>query len=536
MLQLDELRDLVARGDIETVVVGFTDHYGRLLGKRFDAEMFVDDIVEEGAHACDYLLTTDMEMEPVPGYNFASWELGYGDFHLVPDFRTLRIASWLEKSAFVLCDLKNEKTHEYVAVAPRSILRRQLDAAQALGYQRFAASGARALPLPQELSRSARAGLSRSDARRLVSRGLSHPPGHAHRRLPRGGPTASKASGVPVENLERRMGPGPARSQRALRRSARHGRPPRRVQAMHEGARRRGGLQRDFHGEVHLRPGRLELPHPFQPLARRAKRVSRETDPRPGAMLRRFPLVSRRLDRARARRHGVLRADDQLLQALRRRLVGADAARVELRQPHRRFSRRRRRARACASNAAFPAPTAIPISPSQRPSPRASTASGIASSRPTTSAATSTPRATCRACRLHARRSGRPLRGQRFREARVRRRRRRALPPLLPHRAERLQLRGDGLGARLRESLFREKAIEGNGRTHEAQRQSRTDHRRRQRHRPRVGAALRARRRGGRRGRRERSGRSRNCRDGGTAGRTRCIAAPTCRRQPTASR
>ena len=140
MLQLQSLRELAERGEIETVVVGFTDHYGRLLGKRFDAGMFVNDIVEDGAHACDYLLTTDMEMEPVPGYRFANWELGYGDVHLVPDFRTLRVASWLDRSAFVLCDLKSEKTHDYVSVAPRSILRRQLDQAAELGYAAFAAS------------------------------------------------------------------------------------------------------------------------------------------------------------------------------------------------------------------------------------------------------------------------------------------------------------------------------------------------------------------------------------------------------------
>ncbi len=99
MLELEELRESVDGGEIETVVVGFTDHYGRLFGKRFDAEMFLDDVVNDGAHGCDYLLTTDMEMEPVPGYRFANWELGYGDFHLVPDLRTLRIASWLEQAA-----------------------------------------------------------------------------------------------------------------------------------------------------------------------------------------------------------------------------------------------------------------------------------------------------------------------------------------------------------------------------------------------------------------------------------------------------
>src|SRR3954466_9652748 len=132
MLEPDELRDRVERGEIETVVVGFTDHYGRLFGKRFDAGMFLDDVVQEGAHGCDYLLTTDMEMEPVPGYRFANWELGYGDFHLVPDFKTLRVASWLDRTALVLCDVEN------TPVAPRSVLRRQVAAAAELGLSAMA--------------------------------------------------------------------------------------------------------------------------------------------------------------------------------------------------------------------------------------------------------------------------------------------------------------------------------------------------------------------------------------------------------------
>ena len=138
MLKLEQLRELVEKGDIETVIAGFTDHYGRLMGKRFDAEMFLEEIAKHGGHACDYLLTVDMEMEPVPGYKFASWELGYGDFHMVPDLATLRLASWLEKTALVLCDVKSEKTHEHVPVAPRSILRRQVDAAKKAGYAGYA--------------------------------------------------------------------------------------------------------------------------------------------------------------------------------------------------------------------------------------------------------------------------------------------------------------------------------------------------------------------------------------------------------------
>jgi glutamine synthetase len=140
MLGLERLSELVQQEQIETVIVAFTDHYGRLVGKRYDAEMFVEDTYHHGTHGCDYLLTTDMEMEPVQGYGFANWELGYGDFHLVPDLNTLRIASWLDKTAMVLCDVKSEKTHDFVAVAPRSILRRQIDAAHSSGYKSFAAS------------------------------------------------------------------------------------------------------------------------------------------------------------------------------------------------------------------------------------------------------------------------------------------------------------------------------------------------------------------------------------------------------------
>jgi glutamine synthetase len=135
---LDELENLVGRGMIETVVVGFTDHYGRLLGKRCDAEMFVAETAAHGTHGCNYLLTTDMEMQPVAGYQFANWQQGYGDFHLVPDLSTLVVASWLEKTALVLCDV--DEGDEHVRVAPRSLLRRQVEAARELGFAAFAAS------------------------------------------------------------------------------------------------------------------------------------------------------------------------------------------------------------------------------------------------------------------------------------------------------------------------------------------------------------------------------------------------------------
>ena len=139
-MELEELRVAVTTGDIDAVVVGFTDHYGRTMGKRFDADFFLESCATDGTHGCDYLLTVDMEMEPIEGYAYANWEKGYGDFHLVPDLDTLRPAGWTTGTAFVLCDVIDDRAHEPVAVAPRSILRRQVDALAEAGFTGAAAS------------------------------------------------------------------------------------------------------------------------------------------------------------------------------------------------------------------------------------------------------------------------------------------------------------------------------------------------------------------------------------------------------------
>ena len=91
MLTLSELEKAVGDGSIDTVVVAFTDMQGRLMGKRLHGEFFLEgQIPDDGAEGCNYLLALDMEMDPVPGYQIASWERGYGDFSLMPDMATLR--------------------------------------------------------------------------------------------------------------------------------------------------------------------------------------------------------------------------------------------------------------------------------------------------------------------------------------------------------------------------------------------------------------------------------------------------------------
>ena len=134
-LTREELARLVASGEIQTVLAVFPDFYGRLLGKRFVGRFFLDEVSAHGMHACDYLLACDMEMDPVPGYEFASWQEGYGDFRCLPDWKTLRRAAWLEKAAIVICDVAGDSDGRPIEVAPRRLLERQVGRARELGYE-----------------------------------------------------------------------------------------------------------------------------------------------------------------------------------------------------------------------------------------------------------------------------------------------------------------------------------------------------------------------------------------------------------------
>jgi glutamine synthetase len=134
MLDVETLKQMVASDEIEMVITVMPDMYGRLVGKRVIGTFFVDSVLEHGIHACDYLLASDIEMEPISGYAFTSWHSGYGDFRLIPDLSTLRLADWLDKTAIVICDTYNEEEDILVDVAPRSILRQQIAAAAELGY------------------------------------------------------------------------------------------------------------------------------------------------------------------------------------------------------------------------------------------------------------------------------------------------------------------------------------------------------------------------------------------------------------------
>ena len=140
-LTLDQLTTAIDSGEIDTVVVAFTDMQGRLQGKRLHGRYFVDIVLEHGTEGCNYLLGVDVDMNTVAGYAITSWDRGYGDMEFVLDMDTLRLLTHLPATAMVQCDLvwpPKWTTAFPVLQSPRSILKRQMDRAAELGFDAFA--------------------------------------------------------------------------------------------------------------------------------------------------------------------------------------------------------------------------------------------------------------------------------------------------------------------------------------------------------------------------------------------------------------
>ena len=113
---LKEIKSIIQKNDIDTVNVVMPDHYGRLIGKRVTARYFLDHLFHAGMHACEYLLTVDMDMVPLNGFDMTSWDAGYGDFHGGVDENTFRLTPWLDGTALVMVDLEWERSER---IAPQ---------------------------------------------------------------------------------------------------------------------------------------------------------------------------------------------------------------------------------------------------------------------------------------------------------------------------------------------------------------------------------------------------------------------------------
>jgi glutamine synthetase len=138
-LSVERLNEMIDAGEIDTVIIAFTDMQGRLVGKRASARLFKEELAEHGAECCNYLLAVDVEMNTVDGYKISSWEKGYGDMAMMPDLNTLRIVPWLPATAMVIADMTwlDEKP---VTQSPRQILKTQIDRLAARGLEPIAAT------------------------------------------------------------------------------------------------------------------------------------------------------------------------------------------------------------------------------------------------------------------------------------------------------------------------------------------------------------------------------------------------------------
>jgi glutamine synthetase len=121
-----ELKTRIEEGEIDTVIVAIPDVFGRLVGKRFTGHFYLQSVAEHGTHGCNYLLTVNIEMDPMDGFKLANWEAGFGDFAMRPDTGSIRILPWQPGAALVICDFVRD-AGDFVLEAPRSVLRRQID-------------------------------------------------------------------------------------------------------------------------------------------------------------------------------------------------------------------------------------------------------------------------------------------------------------------------------------------------------------------------------------------------------------------------
>ena len=273
----DELLALIASGEVETVVLAAPDRHGRLFGKRVHAPFFAED-PEQGMMTCSVNVAWDLGQEFVGHLDYTGWHTGYHDMHGRPDMATARVLPWADKTALILCDLVEEDGAD-IAVAPRTMLRRQLARAAEAGLRLQDRLGARVPRLPRELRRGARQGLPRPHAGARLLQRLPDPRAGAGRALPGRRAPRPHRRRRPGGVQQGRVGLGPDGGEPALRRRAGVGRPPRALQGGREGARPAARPERDVHGAAVRGDGgcgaaavRLELPHPHQPVGRATAR------------------------------------------------------------------------------------------------------------------------------------------------------------------------------------------------------------------------------------------------------------------------
>ena len=260
--QLDELRAMVRDGRIDTVIVALTDMQGRLMGKRVQAEAFLNGVVDHGIHFCTYLLGTDMEMNTPDGFKLMNWETGYGDWVGRQVWETTRVLPWLDSTAIVLCDAVDEETGEEIPISPRTMLKRQVERAAALGYTVKAGTEFEFYVLADTFEDLAEKGYN--DVERVGYYNEDYHLLQATKLEPlyRQIRNQMTEAGIPIEFSKGEAAPSQHEVNIRYDGRARGGRPQRAVQARGQGDRLAQRLRADVHGQALCRLDGLERPSP----------------------------------------------------------------------------------------------------------------------------------------------------------------------------------------------------------------------------------------------------------------------------------
>ena len=314
MLTLEQLRVEVSEGNIDTVVVAFTDMQGRLQGKRLAAEFFLDDVVGGVIEGCNYLLAVDVEMNTVDGYAMSSWQTGYGDFVMVPDMGTLRRVPWHEATAMVIADLTWHDGTPVVA-SPRQILKAQTDRLAERGLQAMAGTELEFVVYNDSYAAAQAAGY------RDLTPANSYNVDYSILGTARIEPLLRRlrndmaGAGPPGRVGQGRVQPGPARDRVPVRRRRDDLRQPFDLQDRVQGDRRRGGHEHHVHGQAERRGKATPATSTCRSARTTGQPVMAGDGPHGLSRVRRA--LHRGPAGGAARAGAVARAEHQLLQAVR---------------------------------------------------------------------------------------------------------------------------------------------------------------------------------------------------------------------------
>lgn len=125
-----ELRKQVHGGGVRGLTLLVPDPHARFAAVSLGARFFADSVMADGYGLCTYAFAWNPAREPVDAPVFAPYTATYGDLRLRPDLATL--APDGEGAWFVVCDAEWPDGHA-VDIAPRTVLRRQLQALEKLG-------------------------------------------------------------------------------------------------------------------------------------------------------------------------------------------------------------------------------------------------------------------------------------------------------------------------------------------------------------------------------------------------------------------